>query len=132
MLFMNNRPDGMAVYELTDSSYVEKGKDHLVSYLGYPVEVYIVDDEENIIAEPHEMALWDVNDDTHGYRPISPREYNHLIEHWDGIVEILCVDVNPISSLPPMPMKVTGKVILRSPVEVDDESEEQFKEEEDM
>lgn len=119
MLFMDTRGD--RVIELMSDS---TNKEHTVQYLGYPVQVYIVDDDENVLAQPHEVGLWDVNDDIHGYKPITTREYNHLIHEWDGLVEIQCIDVDPMSGLPPMPAIVTGKVVLRSPVEEEEKIEE--------
>lgn len=123
MLFMDTRAD--RVIELNNEFALKsKGKEGLIAHLGYPVQVYVVDDDNNVLAEPHEVGLWDVNDDTHGYREIGVREYNHLIQEWDGMVEIQCIDVDPMSGLPPMPAMVTGKVVLRSPVEEEETGEE--------
>lgn len=120
MLFIDAR--GERVIELMSDS---DNKERTVQYLGYPVQVYIVDDNDNVLAMPHEVGLWDVNDKEHGYRPITPREYNHLMYEWDGLVEIQCIDVDPMSGLPPMPALVTGKVVLRSPVEEEETETEE-------
>lgn len=125
MLFINTKQN--YVYEATEDLVKGRPKETIVAQLGYPVEVYVVDEEDNIIASPNEIALWHENDESDSYRLISVKDMNILIEEWDGVVEIDVFDMSPLTAIPLMPVMITGKVILRIPVE----AEEEFEEEED-
>ena len=92
---------------------VIKSEDFFFSY-GYPVELYLVDQDEEPIAEHGQIAWW--NDrKTEQLSNITLKQINHLLKEWDGIVEI---DIDEFYAENDImePKLFEGKVILRETI----------------
>lgn len=77
---------------------------------GAPVEPYIIDNDEEIIAHPEEISWWDDGVDTDEFRDITPEDITFVSYLCDGLVAILCEEDPESGYL--MPIRIEGKVVL--------------------
>jgi hypothetical protein len=91
MLFVNKISVGIMdpyieLWELDD--YIPENIDTFMSVNGAPVNLFIVDEDGDIIANPEEIGLWDIGEESDELYEISLEEINFLLREFDGAVEI--------------------------------------------
>lgn len=73
------------VFELLQ---LPKNEEEFIEKNGYPVEPYIIDSDDNVLAEPDEIGWWDEGEETDEYRDITLREINFILNEFDGEIAI--------------------------------------------
>lgn len=63
-------------------------KDKFLVEHGAPMEICIIDEDENILAEPHEIGWFDEGEHTDELRPISLEDINTIINEYEGWLNI--------------------------------------------
>jgi hypothetical protein len=91
MLFVNKISVGIMdpyieLWELDDD--IPEDIDLFMSTNGAPVNLFIVDGDGDIIANPEEIGLWDIGEESDELYEISLEEINFLLREFDGAVEI--------------------------------------------
>ena len=91
MLFVNKISVGIMdpyieLWELDDD--IPENIDTFMSVNGAPVNLFIVDEDGDIIANPEEIGLWDIGEESDELYEISLEEINFLLREFDGAVEI--------------------------------------------
>ena len=91
MLFVNKISVGIMdpyieLWELDDD--IPEDIDLFMSTNGAPVNLFIVDEDGDIIANPEEIGLWDIGEESDELYEISLEEINFLLREFDGAVEI--------------------------------------------
>lgn len=89
MLFITITPDENRLWEL---EAVPGNKDRFLKEHGAPVELSIIDQDGNIIAEHHEIGWWDDGEDVDELRDISIDDVNLIINNYDGWLEIEIIE----------------------------------------
>ena len=74
--------------EVFELDTVPKNEQEFLDKNGYPVEPYIIGENEQILAEPDEIGWWDEGDHTDEYRDITLKDINVIINEFDGHVAI--------------------------------------------
>lgn len=67
---------------------VPQDKDRFLSENGAPIELYVMDEEGELLAEPEEIAWFDLGEAFMTLTDISLKEINIILNEYDGIVEI--------------------------------------------
>jgi hypothetical protein len=90
MLFMKILHPGTVkeLVELWTLDRVPQDKDKFLSENGAPVELFIIDEEGEILAEPDEIAWFDLGEAFMTLTDISLKELNIILNEHDGLVEI--------------------------------------------
>jgi hypothetical protein len=90
MLFMNILHQGTVkeTVELWTLDRAPQDKDRFLSENGAPVELFIIDDEGDVLAEPAEIAWFDLGEAFMTLTDISLKELNIILNEDDGLVEI--------------------------------------------
>ena len=73
------------VFELLQ---LPKNEEEFIEKNGYPVEPYIIDSDDNVLAEPDEIGWWDEGEETDEYRDITLRDINFILNEFDGEIAI--------------------------------------------
>ncbi len=109
---------------------VPQDEEAFIAQNGYPVELYVVDDEGNIIAHNDEIGLWDDGDDD--LFEISVDHVNNIFNEFEGMIQIDMTDISEEDSEYEeyVPTIIEGSVILRYPQEDYEEEEEEYEEDE--
>lgn len=81
-----------------------------VEMKGYPIKLSLADEENNKIAENHEIG-W-LEEDTE-LRDITIRDLNKILQNCDGLLEIDILEYNWLSQGVLTPRFVNQKVVLR-------------------
>ena len=80
---------------------------------GYPVEFLIIDQEQNIMAEHHDIGYFDEGDELDTLRDITLRDLNEILFKYGGMLEIdATIEENEV-----IPIFREQKVVIRFPVE---------------
>lgn len=90
MLFMQILHQGTIKesIELWTLDRVPQDKDRFLSENGAPVELFIVDEEGTVLAEPDEIAWFDLGEAFMTLTDISLKELNIILNDYDGLVEL--------------------------------------------
>ncbi len=90
MLFMNILHQGTVkeTVEVWILDKVPQEKDRFLSENGAPIELYVMDEEGEVLAEPDEIAWFDLGEAFMTLTDISLKEINIILNEYDGIVEI--------------------------------------------
>ena len=105
-------------------NHVPHDKDSYINTNGFPVEPYIVaqnqnpDDKETVLVQPEHIG-WFVNDE--GGHPIDIKDINYILEEYDGEV---CIEVEDTESEDTDDMKAVlldGKAIIRAADDIPDD-----------
>jgi len=90
MLFMKILHPGTVkeLVELWTLDRVPQDKDKFLSENGAPVELFIIDEEGDVLAEPEEIAWFDLGEAFMTLTDISLKELNIILNEHDGLVEI--------------------------------------------
>ena len=130
MLFVNRISVGiMEPYvELWALEEVPEDADAFMATNGAPVELFIIDDDEELLATEEELGWWDEGQHTDELREISLDDINYLLRECDGYIDIEISD----ETEDPGVILFEDRVILRVPESDDDWDEtldEQLEEE---
>ncbi len=90
MLFMKILHPGTIkeLIELWTLDRVPQDKDRFLSENGAPIQLFIVDEEGEVLAEPEEIAWFDLGEAFMTLTDISLKELNIILNEYDGLVEI--------------------------------------------
>lgn len=90
MLFINRISVGVVepYIELFELDEIPEDQDAFMVKHGAPVELIIIDDDENLLASHDEIGWWDDGDDSDEYRDITLDDINYILRELDGYVDI--------------------------------------------
>lgn len=123
------------VYEylqLHELNHVPHDKDSYISVNGFPVEPYIIaqnqnpDDKETVLVQPEQIG-WFIDGYTGGH-PIDIKDINYILENYEGEINIEVEDTESFDTDDMKPLILDGKVIIRA---ADDIPDDDWEEEED-
>jgi hypothetical protein len=67
---------------------VPQDEQEFINKNGYPVEPYIIGEDEEILAEPEEIGWWDEGEHSDEYRDITINDVNLILNEFDGEIVI--------------------------------------------
>jgi hypothetical protein len=120
MLFANVTEEGTTLWEL------DKIPQDIESFMvehGAPMEVYIIDNDDSVIAEPHEIGWFDEGDDTDELRDITLDDINYILNEFDGWIEIEIIEDFFDEDEQVIPNMYEQKVVVRLLTEEETEEE---------
>ena len=125
MLFMNILHQGTIKesIEIWTLDRVPQDKDRFLSENGAPIELYVMDEEGEILAEPEEIAWFDLGEAFMTLTDISLKEINIILNEYDGLVEIEISDEDYEEGYV-SPSYQMDKVTLRFLTEYDEDEED--------
>jgi len=90
MLFMKILHPGTVkeLIELWTLDRVPQDKDRFLSENGAPIQLFIIDEEGEVLAEPEEIAWFDLGEAFMTLTDISLKELNIILNEYDGLVEM--------------------------------------------
>lgn len=90
MLFINRISVGVIepYIELFELEELPEDSDAFMVRFGAPVELVIIDDDENIIATHEEIGWWDEGEHSDEYRDITLDDINYILRELDGYVDV--------------------------------------------
>lgn len=120
MLFVNRISVGVIepYVELFELEELPDDKDAFMAKYGAPVELFIIDDTEDIIATDEEFGWWDEGEHTEDLREITLDDINLILREYEGYVEIEMEEDDENSLIP---VYYDEEIVLRLP-----EEEEEF------
>jgi len=89
MLFVDVTEEGTTLWELNK---IPQDEEAFMIENGAPMEVYIIDNDDSVIAEPHEIGWFDEGDDTDELREITLDDINYILNEFEGWVEIEIIE----------------------------------------
>ena len=109
MLFINRISVGVIepYVELWELKEVPKDIEEFINKNGAPVELIIIDENEDILASHDEIGWWDEGEHTDELRDISIEDINTILREYDGYLDIELDDDTLEASL------YEDKVLLR-------------------
>lgn len=102
---------------------VPQDKDRFLSENGAPIELYVMDEEGELLAEPEEIAWFDLGEAFMTLTDISLKEINIILNEYDGLVEIEISDEDYEEGYV-SPSYQMDKVTLRFLTEYDEEEDD--------
>jgi hypothetical protein len=90
MLFINRISVGVVepYIELFELEELPEDADAFMAKHGAPVEIAIIDEDDDILASHNEIGWWDDGDDVDEYREITLDDINYILRELDGYVDI--------------------------------------------
>ena len=90
MLFVNRISVGVMdpFIELFELEEIPEDPDTFMSKHGCPVELAIIDENENLLASHDEIGWWDDGEHTDELRDITLDDINYLLREFDGYIDI--------------------------------------------
>ena len=90
MLFMKILHQGTVKesVEVWTLDRVPQDKDRFLSENGAPIELYVMDEDGEVLAEPEEIAWFDLGEAFMTLTDISLKEINIILNEYDGLLEI--------------------------------------------
>jgi hypothetical protein len=90
MLFINRISVGVIdpYIELFELEEIPEDSDTFMSKHGTPVQIWIIDGDDEVLATPDQIGWWDEGSHTDELRDITLNEINFLLRECDGTVEI--------------------------------------------
>jgi hypothetical protein len=90
MLFINRISVGVIepYIELFELEELPEDPESFMVRFGAPVELVIIDDDENIIASHEEIGWWDEGEHSDEYRDITLNDINYILRELDGYVDV--------------------------------------------
>ena len=90
MLFVNRISVGVIepYVELFELEEIPENMDEFMSKHGAPIELGIIDEEENIIATHDDIGWWDEGEDTDELRDVTLEDINYILRELDGYVDV--------------------------------------------
>lgn len=125
MLFMKILHQGTIKesIEIWTLDRVPQDKDRFLSENGAPIELYVIDEDGELLAEPDEIAWFDLGEAFMTLTDISLKEINIILNEYDGLVEIEISDEDYEEGYV-SPSYQMDKVTLRFLTEYDEDEEE--------
>lgn len=125
MLFMKILHQGTIKesIEIWTLDRVPQDKDRFLSENGAPIELYVMDEEGEVLAEPDEIAWFDLGEAFMTLTDISLKEINIILNEYDGLVEIEISDEDYEEGYV-SPSYQMDKVTLRFLTEYDEDEED--------
>ena len=74
--------------ELFELEEVPEDADAFMAKNGAPVEIIIIDEDDELLASQDEIGWWDDGDDSDEYREVTLDDINYLLRELDGYVDI--------------------------------------------
>jgi len=96
--------------ELFALDKIPQDEQSFVERHGYPVELYIIDEYENVIASPEQIGWWDDGDHTDELFDITASQINKIFNDYDGYVDI---ELEEVDGDEYSPLIYADKVTLR-------------------
>lgn len=90
MLFITIQHQG-TVKESVEVWTLERSEQHMDDYLathGAPIELHVINEDGDILAEPEEIGWFDLGESFMTLTDISLKEINIILNEYDGLVEI--------------------------------------------
>lgn len=108
MLFVNRIFIGVVepYVELWELDYIPEDMDEFMTKHGAPVELLIIDEDENILATDEEIGWWDEGENTDELRDITLDDINLVLMAWEGFLAI------EIDEETEDPLIMEGRVVL--------------------
>jgi len=119
MLFVDVTEEGTTLWELDK---IPQDEEAFMVEHGAPMEVYIIDNDDSVIAEPHEIGWFDEGDDTDELRDITLDDINYILNEFEGWVEIEIIEDFFDEDEQVIPNMYEQKVVVR--LLTDEEEEE--------
>jgi len=90
MLFINRISVGVIepYIELFELEEVPEDADAFMAKHGAPVELVIINEDEDILASHNDIGWWDDGEDSDEYRDVTLEDINYLLRELDGYVDI--------------------------------------------
>ena len=90
MLFINRISVGVIepFVELFELEEIPEDQESFLTKHGHPVQLLIIDMNEEIIATHDQIGWWDEGNDTDEYREITLDDINYLLREFEGYVDI--------------------------------------------
>ena len=90
MLFVNRISVGVIdpYIELFELQEIPEDMDEFMAKHGAPVELLVVDYDENVLATQDEQGWWDDGDESDEYRDVTLDDINYLLREYDGYVDV--------------------------------------------
>ena len=90
MLFTNRISVGVIdpYIELFELEEIPEDADAFMAKHGAPVELVIIDEENNVLATHDEIGWWDEGEDSDEYRDVTLDDINYLLREFEGYVDI--------------------------------------------
>ena len=125
MLFMKILHQGTIKesIEIWTLDRVPQDKDRFLSENGAPIELYVMDEDGEVLAEPDEIAWFDLGEAFMTLTDISLKEINIILNEYDGLVEIEISDEDYEEGYV-SPSYQMDKVTLRFLTEYDEDEED--------
>jgi len=120
MLFADVTEEGTTLWELDK---IPRDEEAFMVENGAPMEVYIIDNDDSVIAEPHEIGWFDEGDDTDELRDITLDDINYILNEFDGWIEIEIIEDFFDEDEQVIPNMYEQKVVVR--LLTDEETEEE-------
>jgi len=94
MLFINRISVGVVdpYIELFEIEEVPEDQDAFMAKHGAPVELVIIDEDNDVLARHNEIGWWDEGDDADEYRDVTLDDINYILRELDGYVDIQIED----------------------------------------
>jgi hypothetical protein len=123
MLFVNRISVGVIdpYVEIWMLEETPEDQDEFMAKHGAPIDIFIIDDNEEILAFEDDFAWWDEGQHTDELREISLDDINYILRECDGYIDIEMSE----NEEEPGPIFFEDKVILRVPESDDEELEEE-------
>ena len=77
------------------------------------MELYIIDDDETVLVEPHELGWMDDGDDVDELRPLSLEDINYILSEYDGWIELEIIEEFFDEEEQVIPNMYDQKVVIR-------------------
>ena len=120
MLFADVTEESTTLWELDK---IPNDEEAFMIENGAPMEVYIIDNDDSVIAEPHEIGWFDEGDDTDELRDITLDDINYILNEFDGWLEIEIIEDFFDEDEQVIPNMYEQKVVVR--LLTDEETEEE-------
>jgi len=116
VVYPNTDRECTEIWEL--AKHIRTDEELITSY-GYPIEVMIVDKDNSTLAFLDQIGWWDEGDCTDELRDITIRDINSILRN-NSVIEI-DISENAYNIGQIVPTIEEGKVILRCPIEDEEE-----------
>lgn len=126
MLFMKIHAQGTVkeTIEIYSLDRVPSNKDQFLTENGAPIELFVMDDDETVLATPAEIAWFDLGEAFMTLTDISLKEINIILNDYDGLVEIEIDDDDYYDEGVISPLVQHDKVTLRFLTDYDEEEDD--------
>lgn len=132
VLYKGTRKELVELYQLDKHPL---NQEQFIEQHGYPVELYIIGEDDFILATPEQIGWWDAGEETDELYDITLKELNTIIQEYDGQ---LMIDVQEYHTddesddyVEVFPVEYLNKVTLTYLHEEEEEEEEEYEWDED-